>query len=196
MRRRHPRKAFAQTLSAAMKLTVPAPIEKIIGILSFKLGGDVLPKSPLLCGLSLVTFAAAVTLFQGNYFSPARAIASGIGGALLLAGVTLVSAWVSGYNERLVQTLTALSFGGAIVIFVRTFLGFFIYLNPMFEGLPEVNVRELEGFLLFPIYLWNIYVFAFLLRRSFRASVLVAFAISIGLVITVYFSVPAAFKSL
>ena len=179
-----------------MKLTLPSPIEKIVGILNFKLGGDVLPKSRVLCWLSLVAFAAAGALFQGNYFSPARSIASGIAGALLLAVVTLVSARVSGCNERLLQSLTALALGGAIVILVRTFLGFFIYINPIFEGLPEVNLRELIAFLLFPLYVWNVFVFAFLFRRSFRADVPIAFAISIALVITVYFSVPAAFRSL
>jgi hypothetical protein len=179
-----------------MKLTLPAPIEKIVGILNFKLGGDVLPKSPVLCGLSVFVFAAAVSLFQGNYFSPARAVASGVSGAAVLAVVTALSARFSGYGERLIQTLTALALGGAIVIFVRTFLGLFIYINPAFESLPDTNVRQLEGLLLFPIYIWNVFVFAFLLRRSFRASVPIAFALSIGLIVTVYFSVPNVFKSL
>lgn len=179
-----------------MKLTLPAPIEKIVGILNFKLGGDVLPKSPLLCGLSLVIFAGAVTFFQGEFFSPARAVASGIAGAALLSLITILCARFSGYNERLMQTLTALALGGAIVISVRALLGLFIYLNPMFEELPEANVRQLEGFLLFPIYIWNVFVFAFLFRRSFRADVPIALGISIVTVITVYFSVPTAFKSL
>lgn len=179
-----------------MKLTLPSSIEKVIGIVNFKLGGDVLPKSPIFCLLSILAFAGIVTLFQGFYFPPARAIASGIGGAAVLGIVTFLSAIVSGYNDRLIQTLTALSIGGAIVIFVRTVLGVFIYVNPIFEGLPEVNLQELEGFLLFPIYIWNVFVFAFLFRRSFRASVPVAFAISIGLVLTMYFSVPTVFKSL
>jgi hypothetical protein len=179
-----------------MKLTLPSPIEKLYGILIFRLGGDVLPRSRVLCGLSVVTFAAAVSFFEGNYFSPARAVASGLASAGVLAAVTLACAQLSGYNERLLQTLTALALGGAIVIFVRTFLGFFIYFNPAFAPLPDVNVRELEAFVLFPIYIWNVYVFAFLLRRSFRASVFVAFAISTALVLIMYFSVPAAFKSL
>jgi hypothetical protein len=150
----------------------------------------------VLCAISVAIFAAAVTLYQGTYYSPARAIASGIGAAALLSAVTIVSAQFSGYGERLLQTLTALSIGGAIVIFVRTVLGLFIYINPIFEGLPDINVMELEGFLLFPIYIWNVFVFAFLFRRSFRTTVPIAFAISIGLVLTLYFSVPAVFKSL
>ena len=179
-----------------MKLTLPAPIVKVVGILNFTLGGDVLPKSPILCGLCLIAFAAAVSLFEGAYYSPARAAASGIAGAGVLAVVTLLCAWVSGYNERLIQTLTALALGGAIVIFVRTFLGLFIYLNPVFGDLPDINVRQLTGFLLFPIYIWNTFVFAFLFRRSFRAEVPIAVAISVALILTVYFSVPSAFRSL
>jgi hypothetical protein len=113
-----------------------------------------------------------------------------------LSAVAAGWAWISGYRERLIQTLTALALGGAIVIFIRTALEFFIFIAPMFAELPDVNVRELAAFVLFPLYVWNVFVYAFLFRRSFRAEVVVAFAISIALVITVYFTVPVAFRSL
>lgn len=179
-----------------MKLTLPSPIQKIVGILNFTLGPEVLPESPVLLAVSLVAFVAAVFLFQYNFFSPARAAASGIGSALLLAVIAMVCARISGYNERLTQTLTALALGGAIVIFVRTALGFIIFISPAFAELPDIDVRQLAAFLLFPLYVWNIFVFAFLFRRSFRSDVVVSFAISIALVIGMYFSVPMAFKSL
>ena len=179
-----------------MKFTLPAPVQNVQGILNFKLGPEVLPKSPILLAVSLVAFAAAVFLFQASFYSPARAAASAVGGAFLLALVALLWARVSGYNERLTQTLTALALGGAIVIFVRTALGFFIFISPAFAELPEINVQELTAFLLFPLYVWNIFVFAFLFRRSFRADVVISFAISIALVFAVYFSVPLVFKSL
>jgi hypothetical protein len=179
-----------------MKLTLPGPIQKIYGILSFTLGADVLPKSRVLLIVCLAAFAAAVFLFQATFFSPARAAASAIGSAVLLSAVAAGWAWISGYRERLIQTLTALALGGAIVIFSRVSLGFLFFINPMFDELPDINIRELEAFLLFPLYVWNIFVYAFLFRRSFRAEVVVAFAISIVTVITVYFSVPVAFRSL
>jgi hypothetical protein len=179
-----------------MKFTLPSPAQKVLGILNFKLGPEVLPKSPILLAVSLVSFAAAVFLFQASFYSPARAAASGIGSAVLLAAVAMLCARISGYNERLTQTLTALALGGAIVIFVRTALGFFMFINPAFAELPDINVQELTAFLLFPLYVWNIFVFAFLFRRSFRSDVPVSFAISFLLVVGVYFSVPLAFKSL
>ncbi len=179
-----------------MKLTLPSPIEKIVGILTFKLGADVLPKSRILLTICLAGFAAAVFLFQGNFYSPARAAASGICSAVLLSAVAAGWAWISGYRERLVQTLAALALGGAIVIFIRTFLGFLIFIAPIFAELPDVNVRELEAFILFPIYVWNIFVYAYLFRRSYRAEIIMAFAISIAVVIVVYFTVPVAFRSL
>jgi len=179
-----------------MKFTLPSPAQKVLGILDFKLGPEVLPKSPILLAVSLVAFAAAVFLFQASFYSPARAAASAIGSAFLLALVALLWARISGYNERLTQTLTALALGGAIVIFVRTALGFFMFINPAFAELPDINVRQLTAFLLFPLYVWNIFVFAFLFRRSFHADVPISFAISIALVFILYFSVPIAFKSL
>ena len=179
-----------------MKFTLPSPIQKLLGILNVKLGPEVLPKSPILLAVSLAAFAAAVFLFQWNYYSPARAAASGIGSAVLLAAVAMLWARLSGYNERLIQTLTALALGGAVVIFVRTFLGLIIFISPNLAELPEINVQQLVAFVLFPLYVWNIFVFAFLFRRSFRADLVVSFAISIALVFCVYFSVPLAFKSL
>ncbi len=182
--------------SLIMKFTLPSPVQKVQGILNFKLGPEVLPKSPILLAMSLVAFAASVFLFQASFYSPARAAASAIGSAVLLAAVAMLWARISGYNERLTQTLTALALGGAIVIFVRTALGFFIFISPNFAELPDINVQELTAFLLFPLYVWNIFVFAFLFRRSFRSDVVMSFAISIALVFTVSFLVPIAFKSL
>ena len=179
-----------------MKFTLPSPVQKVLGILNFKFGPDVLPKSPILLAVSLIVFAAAVFLFQASFYTPARAAASGIGSAVLLAAVAVLCARISGYNERLTQTLTALALGGAIVIFVRTALGYFMFINPALAELPDINVQELTAFLLFPLYVWNIFVFAFLFRRSFRSDVVISFAISIALVFTVSFLVPIAFKSL
>jgi hypothetical protein len=179
-----------------MKLTLPPPVQKILGILNCKLGPDVLPKSPILLGVCLVAFAVAVLLFQYNFYSVARAAASGIASAVLLAAVALLCARVSGYNERLTQTLTALALGGAIVIFIRTALGFIIFISPNLAELPDINVRQLTAFLLFPLYVWNIIVFAFLFRRSFRTETVISFAISIMLLFIMYFSVPLMFKSL
>jgi hypothetical protein len=157
----------------------------------------VLPKSPILLAASLVAFAAAVFLFQASFYSQARAAASGITSAVLLAVVAMLYARVSGYNERLIQALTALALGGATVIFVRAALGYFISNAPSYiTDLPEVNVQQLAAFVLFPLYVWNIFVFAFLFRRSFRTDPIMSFAISIMLVFVMYFSVPLMFKSL
>jgi hypothetical protein len=179
-----------------MKLTLPTPIQKAVGILDLKVGPEVLPKSPRLLAVTIVAFAAAVFLFQASFYSMARAAASGIVSAILLAAVAMLWARLTGYNERLIQALTALALGGAIVIFVRTALGFIIFISPSLAELPDVNVRQLTAFLLFPLYVWNIFVFAFLFRRSFRAEPVLSFAISIALLFVMYFSVPLMFKSL
>ncbi|MGQ0444488.1 MAG: hypothetical protein ACT4O2_05005 [Beijerinckiaceae bacterium] len=146
--------------------------------------------------VSIVVFIVAVFLFQASFYSAARAAASSMASAVLLAAVALGCARVSGYGERLMQTLTALALSGAIVIFIRTALGFIIFIAPNLAELPDDNVRQLTAFLLFPLYVWNIIVFAFLFRRSFRTGVVVSFAISIILLFVMYFSVPIMFKSM
>jgi hypothetical protein len=116
---------------------------------------------------------------------------------VVLAVVAMLCARIFGYNERLMQTLTALALGGAVVIFVRAALGFIITIWAVtLTELPDNNIQQLTAFVLFPLYVWNIFVYAFLFRRSFRSDVVMSFAISIALVFTVSFLVPIAFKSL
>lgn len=184
-----------------MKLTLPSPIQNIVGILNWKLGPEVLPKSPILLIISLVAFAVAVFLRQSMDYSVARAAASGIGGAAVLGVVAFLCASVSGYRERLMQTLCALALGGAIVISVTALLRFLLIVTLALsdtseEGLPYINVVELANFLLFPLFVWNVFIFAALFRRSFRPSVPIAFAIAIPVVLLVDFWVPAALRSL
>ena len=105
-----------------MKLTLPPSVQNIIGLLNWKVGPDVLPKSQLLLAVCLGAFAAAVFLRQAMDYSLARAAASGIGSAVILGAVAFLCAKVSGYQERLTQTLCALALGGAIIIFLTTFL--------------------------------------------------------------------------
>jgi hypothetical protein len=184
-----------------MSSALPSPVQKVFGILNWKLGPEMLPKSPLLLWSSLLAFAAAVFLRQEMDYSIARAAASGIGSAVLLSAVAFLCATVSGYRERLTQTLCALALGGAIVIFVTTLLRFvlvasLVVLDTLEDRLPYINLMELANFLLFPLLVWNVFIFAALLRRSLLPSVPVSFAIAIPLVLLVDFWVPAVFRSL
>jgi hypothetical protein len=184
-----------------MKLTLPSPVQNVLGLLNWTVGPDVLPKSPLLLAASLGAFAVAIFLRQAMDYSLARAAASGIGSAALLGAVAFLCAKVSGYQERLTQTLCALALGGAIIIFLTTFLRLLHFISLVFtdtseDGLPYINVSELASFLLFPLFVWNVFIFAALFRRSFRPSVLISFAIALPLVFLVDFWVPTIFRSL
>lgn len=184
-----------------MKLTLPAPIQAVIGILNLTLGPEVLPKSRFLLNLSLFVFAFAIFLRQFEDFTITRAIVVGIVSAALLAAIAYVWAMISGYRERLTQTLTALAISGAVVIFITVFLRYvlivaFAFIGSSEQDLPYELVVELTGFLLFPFVIWNVFVFAALFRRSFRPNVPVAFAVAILLVMVVDYWVPTAFPSL
>ena len=185
----------------SMKLTLPSPIQKVVGILSWKLGPEVLPKSRNLLVASLAAFAVAVFLRQVLDYSVARAAASGIGSVVVLAAAAFLCASVSGYHERLTQTLCALALGGGVVIFITAALRFLWSClcssqTPRRRGCPILNIVELANFVLFPLFVWNVFVFAALFRRSFRPSVVVSFAIAIPVVMLVDFWVPVAFRSL
>jgi xanthine/uracil permease len=177
-----------------MKIALPSPIQNLVDIVSWQVGPEVFPKSILLLGISLSTYAFVVFLRNIMDYTFIKAVGIGVGSALVLGAVTILCARISGYHERLTQTLTALALGGAIVLFVTTFLRFFLVVSYQMQGLPEINVMELANFLLFPLFVWNVFVFAALYRRSFRASVPIAFGISIALLLALDFWVPAAFK--
>jgi len=179
-----------------MKLALPTPIQNIIGILNWKVGPEVFPKSAALLALSLIGFGVAVFLRQLMDYSALRAAASAAGSAAILGATAFLCAKLSGYGERLIQTLTAMAIGGAAVILITTFLRFFLVVAYTLDELPERNVSELANFLLFPLIIWNVYVFAALFRRSFRPSVPLAFAIAAPLVYILDFLVPAAFPGL
>jgi hypothetical protein len=183
-----------------MKLTLPSPVQKVVGILNWKLGPEVLPKSQNLLVASLAAFAVAVFLRQALDYSVARAAASGVGSAAVLGAVAFLCAIVSGYRERLTQTLCALALGGAAVIFITACLRFLLVISfvvtDVSQEMPYVDVVQIANFVLFPLFVWNVFVFAALFRRSFRPSVPVAFAIAIPLVFILDYWVPVAFRSL
>lgn len=185
-----------------MKLKLPTLLQNILDILNWKLGPEVLPKSWILLGASLAAFAVAVFLRQYMDYTALSAAASGIGSAAVLGAVSILCAKLSGYGERLIQTLTALALVGAIVIFVTTVLRSLLVVSLALsnlsgeQGLSELNVMELSNFLLFPLLVWNVFVFAALFRRSFRPSVPLAFAIAIPVVLIVDFWVPHTFRAL
>jgi hypothetical protein len=181
-------------------LTLPSPVQKLVGILNWKLGPEVLPKSQNLLVASLSAFAVTVFLRQAMDYSVARAAASGIGSAAVLGAVAFLCAIVSGYRDRLTQTLCALALGGAAVIFITTALRFLLIISFVFmagsEELPYVDIVQITNFVLFPLFVWNVFVFAALFRRSFRPSVPIAFAIAIPLVFILDYWVPVVFRSL
>ena len=95
-----------------MKLNLPSPIQKVVGIVNWKLGPEVLPKSPVLLAASLCAFAVAMFLRQMMDYSLARSAASGIGAAAVLSAAAYIGASVSGYRERLTQNSLRARAGG------------------------------------------------------------------------------------
>ena len=184
-----------------MKLTVPAPVQSIIGILNLSLGPEVLPKSRFLLNLCLAVFAFATALRQFEGSTIRRAIIDGLVSVGLLTVIPYLWSLLSGYKERLTQTLTALAIGGSAVIFITMILGYSLLVSLALiadqdQELPYQLALELRNFLLFPLLIWNVFIFAALFRRAFRPNVPVAFAVAILLVFLVDYWVPSAFPSL
>jgi len=177
-----------------MKLKLPPLVHNLAGIVQAEVGPEVLPASGLLLAVSLGFFILVQFMAKLVTHSVAGAAGIGITAAVFLSVVAIVSARLLGHKERLLQTLTALAASGAVVAFVnflcRGFLriGFHVMLE------DEGPVESMTDFLLFPIFLWNIVLYAGIFRRAFGVGLLLAFALSFTCVLTLFFEIPHFFK--
>ncbi|WP_026608589.1 hypothetical protein [Methylocapsa acidiphila] len=176
-----------------MMIKLPPPVHGLLGILRSEVGPEVLPSSSFLLKLSLGLFVVsefAVKLPTHSFFG---AIGIGITAAALLALFAALVAKLLDHDERLAQTLTALAFVGAIVALINFFFRFILVLGFGFIG-DELPAQELASFLLFPIFLWNVILFASIYRRAFSLGLILSFALSIAYLLILFFWIPHFFK--
>ncbi|WP_036262391.1 hypothetical protein [Methylocapsa aurea] len=177
-----------------MKIKLPPLIHNFIGVMEGDVGPEVLPKSNSFLVASLGFFALVEFGVRLLTHSAIGAVGIGVSATVFLIIVAAISARLLGRNERLVQTLIALALAGAIVALVnfvcRTFLkvGFHLMLE------DEAPVESITNFLLFPIFLWNIIVYAVIFRRAFPIGTLLAFGLSFSCVLMLFFEIPHFFK--
>lgn len=178
-----------------MKMTIKLPLllQNFVGILRSDLGPEVLPRSGLLLGVSLGLFVLAQ--FAGKLFTytPVGAAAIGLCAVALLAAITALGSWLFKHYDRLTQTLTALAGAGAAVTFVKFALRLVLEVAFTSEDL-DFPIDPLANFLLFPVFLWNVVVYASIFRRGFAVGRILGFAMSLGYLLVLFFWIPHFFK--
>ncbi|WOJ88603.1 hypothetical protein RZS28_12330 [Methylocapsa polymorpha] len=176
-----------------MKIKLPPLIHNFVGILRSDVGPEVLPHSSLLLRVSLGLFVLIEFAIKLATHSVVGAAGIGISAAALLILVAALAARLLGHDERLTQTLTALAAAGAVVAFVNFFFRFLLVQGFAFVG-EDLPAQELASFLLFPIFLWNVVVYASIYRRAFAVGAVLSFALSLGYLLVLVFWIPYFFK--
>ena len=176
-----------------MNIKLPLLLRNLIGILRSDLGPEVLPRSVQLLGVSLALFVLAQSAGKLFTHSPAGALGIGLCAGALLAAVAAAGSRFFGHYERLTQTLTALAAAGAAVAFVKLFLRLVLEVGFAAQDL-DLPVEDLANFLLFPLFLWNVIVFASIFRRGFSVGVILGFSLSLGYLLILVFWIPHFFK--
>lgn len=143
-------------------ISLPPFVKALVDILRLEGGPGALPVSNRLAGYSLAAFGLGEAGLQGIDHEWAPAIAYGLISVALLVAVTALVLFVVGARERLAQTLTALGATGAIVAVSTIVLHLFVAL----AFPPPLPTGKLVGFVLFPLVIWNVTLFAWLYRHA------------------------------
>lgn len=139
------------------------PIPKaLFDILRMEGSQRALPESQQLAGYALGAYAVAEFLAHMIEHSFLGSLVYAVIVVAALAGMTYFALNAVGARDRLYQTLTALGAMGAIVCFGYIILHFFFAVALP----PPMPSDRLVRFLLFPLIVWNVFMFAWIYRHA------------------------------
>lgn len=143
-------------------ISLPPIPKALIDIMRLEAGPNALPLSGKLAGFSLAAYGVGETGLQVFDHELGPAAVYGVVSALILTAVTAVVLYAVGARERFVQTLTALAATGAVVAVASLVLHLFV--AQVFPA--PLPTSKLVGFLLFPLIIWNVTLFAWVYRHA------------------------------
>jgi hypothetical protein len=170
--------------------TVTEVTKGLNGIFRMEPGGQLLPYSLPLLVVGLVVYASSE--FELEYIShtPVAAAKFALIAPALLTILTAIGLFVAGRRERLKETLVALLLAGAVVTIVNVAMRVSM---PLFFP-PEIDLGKLIGFLLFPLFLWNLLVFAYIYQRAFAGRPRLSLGLSAGYLVPLTFVIASIWK--
>ncbi|GEO42669.1 hypothetical protein SAE02_68170 [Skermanella aerolata] len=139
-------------------------------------GPQALPSSPALLGLSLAAYGLSEFILVLLEQTMETAVAAAIVTILLLVAFTAGALMIGGYGWRVPQTLTALAAAGSVV----TLTGFGLRLLLVTVLPPPFPITELAQFLLFPLVLWHMLIYANLYRHALSGRPYHAFGLAVA----------------
>ncbi len=139
----------------------PAP-KALLDILRLEGGQQELPVSPRLAGAAMGAYAIAEILAHSVEHSVLGSLGYGVLTAGILAGITFFSLNMVGARDRFIQTITALGAMGTVVCLA------YIVLHLVFGAAlpPPLPSDRLVRFLLFPLVIWELFMFTWIYRHA------------------------------
>ena len=148
-----------------------------------------LPESQKLAGAAMAAYAVGEILVHSIEHSILGSIVYGIAIPAVLAAITYFALKIVGSLDKLLQTLTALGATGALLCLAYIVLHF-IFAIALPPPLPS---ERLVRFLLFPLVVWNVFMFTWLYRHAALRTI-PAFVVSTLFVILEGFHPRASFQ--
>ncbi|MGA8170547.1 MAG: hypothetical protein WB816_06910 [Methylocystis sp.] len=153
-------------------------------IVAFEAGQGMLPVSKSLMGGCIAAYAVAQTLIHLLDHELMPSLLFGVSCAALVTTGSAAVLTLYKRQDKIIQTVTALTGVGAVIAFASIILHFvFAVALP-----PPLPTQRLVNFLLFPMVLWMVFAFAFMYRHAgLRNIPAFAFAATCAIIIDFIF---------
>jgi hypothetical protein len=157
----------SRTMSESMPISMPTfnlpPVPKaLFDIVRMEGSQRSLPESDKLAGGAMAAYAVAEMLAHMVEHSFLGSVVYGVVTVAALTAITYFALKAVGARDRLFQTLTALGAMGALVCLGYIILHFFFAVALP----PPLPSDRLVRFLLFPLIVWNLFMFAWIYRHA------------------------------
>ncbi|QBQ55438.1 hypothetical protein [Nitrosococcus wardiae] len=157
-------------------------VKTLYVICRLEAGPQKVPSSTALLTGSLIAYILGRMWVETFDHSIAAAGFLGVFDAILLALVASVPLMLLRFNNRILQTLTAMASAGFVVCLAQLFLLFLLSDLP----LPEERFSRVVTFLTLPLLLWKILINTVLLKTALAWNFLPALGLSLGHLLLVF----------
>ncbi len=127
-------------------------------LMRLETGLQPLPASKTLLWVSLSLYGLSEFALASLGHRMSVSLLGGLAAVLLLGALTTVALSLAGFSSRVMQTISALAAGGAVIVCGRALLQVLLQ-----TAVPGV---DLGGFLLFPLFVWHLLICAHVYREA------------------------------
>lgn len=152
---------------------------------------EAVPYSGLALIFSLALFGLSRYQLHSLEHTQEAAIQVGLWASFALMVVTLVGLILTGKLGLIGRTLTTLAATGAVMALVTAIVRIFFFVATP----EEANIGKMIGFIMFPLLLWNLMVYAYIFRHTFAGRPVLALTLAGFYVVPISYGLAAIFPA-